>query len=194
VNADEFNARYPVGTPVFAYPFIRPEDPVAIAYQERVKDGRTFGNPDPCKRLKTKTRTPAWTLGHGEPVVSVEGYAGGICLSHVDVREQCDVEFVGGGRCTKDAGHRTPENQDPHTPPTTVEEALPTVGALPVPGGSPQITEFAVRLPSGNVVRTGDPTSRRDQEARLARYIGEFPAARLVQRTVHYGDWTEADR
>ena len=29
--------------------------------------------------------TPAWTLGHGEPVVSVEGYAGGICLDHVDV-------------------------------------------------------------------------------------------------------------
>jgi hypothetical protein len=58
----------------------------------------------------------------------------------------------------------------------------------------PSTTEFAVRLPSGDVLRAGDPTSRHDQEARLARYVGDFPAARLVQRTVHYGDWTEADQ
>lgn len=85
MNADEFNARYPVGTRVMAYPGIRPEHPVAVAHQKRVKEGRTFGNPDPCKRLETTTRTPAWTLGHGTPVVFVEGYAGGICLTHVDV-------------------------------------------------------------------------------------------------------------
>lgn len=30
---------------------------------------------------------------------------------------RCDVEFEGGGTCTKAAGHRTPQNQDPHTPP-----------------------------------------------------------------------------
>lgn len=87
-KADEFNKRYPVGTPVMAYPGIRPDDPIAVAYQKRVKEGRVFGGmTDPCKRLATVTRTPAWILGHGEPVVSVEGYAGGICLSHVDVRE-----------------------------------------------------------------------------------------------------------
>jgi hypothetical protein len=84
-KADEFNERYPIGTPVMAYPGIRPEHSVAAAHQTRVAEGRTFGNPDPCKRLKTVTRTPAWILGHGEPVVSVEGYAGGICLTHVDV-------------------------------------------------------------------------------------------------------------
>jgi hypothetical protein len=84
-KADAFNARYPIGTPVMAYPSIRPEHSVAVAHQKRVAEGRTFGNPDPCTRLETVTRTPAWTLGHGEPVVSVEGYAGGICLSHVDV-------------------------------------------------------------------------------------------------------------
>jgi hypothetical protein len=77
-------------------------------------------------------------------------------------------------------------------PITTVEAAVAERGALPVPGGP--VVEFAVRLPSGNVVRTGNPTSRREQEARLARYIGEFPQARLVQRTVRYGDWTEADQ
>jgi hypothetical protein len=29
---------------------------------------------------------------------------------------RCDVEFEGGGHCSKPAGHRTPQNQDPHTP------------------------------------------------------------------------------
>jgi len=69
MNADQWNALYPVGTPVVAYPLTRPED----------------GVKDFFERLETVTRTPAWTLGHGEPVVSVEGYAGGIALDHVDV-------------------------------------------------------------------------------------------------------------
>lgn len=86
-QADEFNAAHPVGTPVTAYPSIRPEHPVAVRFQERAQDGRTYAETDPCKRLDTVTRTPAWILGHGEPVVSVEGYAGGICLSHVDVKQ-----------------------------------------------------------------------------------------------------------
>ena len=68
MTAEEWNAVYPVGTPVTAYPLTRPEDNV----------------PDLFTRLDTLTRTPAWTLGHGEPVVSVVGYAGGICLTHVD--------------------------------------------------------------------------------------------------------------
>ena len=85
-EADDFNARYPIGTPVVAYPGIRPEHPVAVAHRKRVEDGRTFGTTDPCKRLDTVTRTPAWILGHGDPVVSVEGYAGGICLTHIDVQ------------------------------------------------------------------------------------------------------------
>lgn len=85
-QADEFNARYPIGTPVMAYPILRPEDPMAVDHQQRVQTGRTYGATDPCERLDTVTRTPAWILGNGEPVVSVEGYAGGICLSHVDVK------------------------------------------------------------------------------------------------------------
>lgn len=69
-QADEFNRWHPIGTPVIAYPSVRPEHSAAASA---------------CKRLETVTRTPAWTLGDGEPVVSVEGYAGGICLSHIDV-------------------------------------------------------------------------------------------------------------
>ena len=91
LTAADFNARFPVGTRVVAYPFIRPEHPVAVAFQRRLKLGRiTARDADPCRRLVTVTRTPAWTLGHGEPVVSVVGYAGGIALTHVDVAD--DVE------------------------------------------------------------------------------------------------------
>lgn len=84
-KADEWNARYPVGTPVMAYPGVRPEDEVAVNYRQRIEKGCTFlGETDPTESLRTVTCTPAWTLGHGEPVVSVEGYAGGIVLEHVD--------------------------------------------------------------------------------------------------------------
>jgi hypothetical protein len=60
-DADRWNARYPVGTPVAAYPWVRADEP-----------------------LHTRTRTPAWRLGHGDSVVSVDGHTGGICLTHVD--------------------------------------------------------------------------------------------------------------
>lgn len=63
VTADEWNGRYPVGTKVIAHPCYRG----CISHS-----------------IKTETRSPAWTLGHGQPVVAVEGYAGGIALDHVD--------------------------------------------------------------------------------------------------------------
>jgi hypothetical protein len=61
VNAEQFNAQYPVGTRVAAFPITRDEEP-----------------------LLTRTRSVAWELGHGAPVVKAEGYAGGIALTHVD--------------------------------------------------------------------------------------------------------------
>lgn len=68
IDADRWNARYPIGTPVTAYPDLRPGHP---AY-------------NPTTSLHTVTRTPAWRLGHGDSVVSVNGHAGGIALTHVD--------------------------------------------------------------------------------------------------------------
>jgi hypothetical protein len=58
-TAEEWNAGYPVGTPVLAWP--------AALH-------------DPPRR--TTTRSEAWTFGHGAVVVSVEG-VGGIDLDHV---------------------------------------------------------------------------------------------------------------
>lgn len=63
MTADEFNAAHPVGTRVLAFPGSR--------------DGRA---------LYTRTRTPAWNLS-GHPVVSVEGYPGGIALTHIETPE-----------------------------------------------------------------------------------------------------------
>lgn len=74
LTAAEFNDRHPIGTPVIAYPGCRPEP----AGRKPCTD---------CPRLETRTRSIAWNLGHGEPVVKVDGYAGGISLEHIDVQE-----------------------------------------------------------------------------------------------------------
>lgn len=70
MTADEFNDRYPVGTPVIAYPGVRPEDPCA---------------PSLCRRVETRTRTLAWRSSAGRDVVMVEDYSSWIALTHVDV-------------------------------------------------------------------------------------------------------------
>lgn len=60
-TAAEWNERYPVGTPVRFFPVLPGTD-----FEE------------------SKTRSEAWELGHGEPVVKIEGRAGGVCLSHCE--------------------------------------------------------------------------------------------------------------
>lgn len=67
---DAWNRLHPVGTPVVAYPGIKP-----------VAEFAGWS----CTRLETTTRSMAWMLG-SEPVVMVHGYAGGIALSHIDLR------------------------------------------------------------------------------------------------------------
>ncbi|MFE9448341.1 hypothetical protein [Streptomyces sp. NPDC006739] len=66
MTADEFNALYPAGTPVLAYPGARPEQVPTT------------------RKLITRTRTAAWVADHGKPVVMVDGLAGWISLTHVD--------------------------------------------------------------------------------------------------------------
>lgn len=60
ITAEQFNQKYPIGTKVQYFPI----------------KGDT-------RHLDTETRTPAWTLGHGEPVVSVNGIAGGVSIDHL---------------------------------------------------------------------------------------------------------------
>lgn len=65
-ETERWNAQYPVGTPVTAYPGCRPED-------------------DPkCTRLVTRTRSAASVLGGHTAVVWVDGHSSCISLTHVD--------------------------------------------------------------------------------------------------------------
>ncbi|MFD4572066.1 hypothetical protein ACFWNK_01955 [Streptomyces sp. NPDC058417] len=64
-QADHWNARYPIGTPVTAYPGVRPED----------------GDDE---RLDTRTRSEAQVLGGHTAVVWVDGHSACIALTHVD--------------------------------------------------------------------------------------------------------------
>jgi aconitase B len=57
---EQFNEVCPIGTPVLYWPGVREGE------------GR-----------KSTTRSAAWLLGGHDPVVMVEGYAGGIALTHV---------------------------------------------------------------------------------------------------------------
>lgn len=56
ISAEQWNAQFPIGTTV-----VYTSSPVS----------------DP---FETKTRSAAWTLGHGEPVVLIEGRTGGVAL------------------------------------------------------------------------------------------------------------------
>ena len=62
-DVERFNERYPVSTPVRYWPGIREGE------------GRV-----------SVTRTPAWLVGGHTPCVSVEGYPGGIALTHIEAR------------------------------------------------------------------------------------------------------------
>lgn len=60
--AAEFNKLHPAGTPVHFWPGVRMAEP-----------------------LTSRTRGEAWALPSGQAVVRVEGRAGGIALSHIEV-------------------------------------------------------------------------------------------------------------
>jgi hypothetical protein len=60
-TAEEWNAAYPVGTPVTRYKLIRP-----------LEEG-----------VETRTRSKAWVMGGHSVMVMVEGHAGGVVLESV---------------------------------------------------------------------------------------------------------------
>lgn len=62
MTAKEWNEKYPIGTPVFYRPILG------------LNEGRD-----------TKTRSEAWTLGHGAAVVKIDGLAGWVWLDAVSV-------------------------------------------------------------------------------------------------------------
>lgn len=93
MTADEWNELYPIGTRVMAYPGVRPDDPLAVTVRRREAEGKVVdpGSAELCQSLDTVTRSRAWPLGHGKPVVMVDGYSGGICLTHIYPNGRCPV-------------------------------------------------------------------------------------------------------
>lgn len=64
MTAEEFNALYPIGTPVRYWPVL--------------------GVPGVNESVETKTRSEAWALGHGDVVVKIEGRTGGCYIEHME--------------------------------------------------------------------------------------------------------------
>lgn len=96
MNAETFNARYPIGTPVFAYPGTRPPHGDA-------------------ERLVTRTRSRASVLGGHTDVVWVEGHDACIALTHVDVvsTDVFKAAAVVEGALPMPVGGRSTTEQDP---------------------------------------------------------------------------------
>jgi hypothetical protein len=92
VNAADFNARYPVGTPVVAYPGCRPED-----------DAND-------ERLVTRTRSKAEVLGGHKDVVWVDGHDACIALTHVDVVTEEQWAEACAGRDADTTSQRPPKH------------------------------------------------------------------------------------
>lgn len=70
MTAGQWNELYKVGTPVRFWPGSRVVDHPKVS----------------------RTRTPAWALGSGTPVVSVEGSSGGMALTHVEPITEEELE------------------------------------------------------------------------------------------------------
>jgi len=64
-TAGSWNAAHPVGECVRYWPVYPPVESVPP--------------------VETRTRSEAWTLGDGSVVVCIDGRAGGVCLSHIEV-------------------------------------------------------------------------------------------------------------
>lgn len=71
ITANEFNHLFPVGTPVAYWPVLPPPE----------------GDPYEAWR-SSRTRSKAWDLADGRPVVAIEGVAGGVSLLHLEL--ECD--------------------------------------------------------------------------------------------------------
>jgi hypothetical protein len=192
VNAAEFNARYPVGTPVVAYPGCRPED-----------DAND-------ERLVTRTRSKAEVLGGHTDVVWVDGHDACIALTHIDVVTDTEpitdlataVEVMGA--LPMPAGPAQPATPRwhqlrtelidmlrPYMPETAATKAVDKLDQLLVEVGVPAATpEWGVRLVNDDY--TAAARDREQALENLARLNAHDQAAVLVTRTVYRSAWTEA--
>jgi hypothetical protein len=90
LTADEFNAKFPVGTAVRYWPVL----PAVPSIPPR----------------ETKTRSAAWTLGDGHPVVMIEGLAGCVSILHLEHSEPLPAPVKSGQELMREVGLVTVPN------------------------------------------------------------------------------------
>jgi hypothetical protein len=172
VNAEQWNAMYPVGTLVFAYPGFRPEDDRNV------------------RRLVTQTRTKAQVSASGDPVVWVDGEGSYICLTHVDPvsesvwqaaksSESCGAREpeprTGTSPCVLPAGHGGLKHQDKWT---NQWPARPVpVGDQPQPLDDTRLAEIREHVASTRNWSLGNLAAR-DLLAEVERLKAELAGAR----------------
>lgn len=92
ISAEDFNLKYPVGTPVRYWPVLPPD-------------------PD-IPPIETVTRSEAWNLGHGEPVVKIEGRTGGVAVAHIELRFEDDPIQTGSAVVKNAQGRQVDTDPD----------------------------------------------------------------------------------
>jgi hypothetical protein len=100
LTAEQWNERYPIGTPVRCWPGFREGE-----------------------GMVTRTRTPAWTLGCGAAVVSVDGKSGGIALTHVELLNTEHVTEIGSDATIKAASWSCSCGASPASRPNATRKA-----------------------------------------------------------------------
>jgi hypothetical protein len=71
MNAEEFNQRIPIGTPVLYFP-----------------------SSNSIEFITAATRTEAWELGSGQVVVSITGKSGGVSIAHVVTSQSINFDGI----------------------------------------------------------------------------------------------------
>lgn len=82
MTADEFNNAYPVGTQVVYYPILP-------SLNNR---DRGLAMASKLRSVVCVTRSAAWMLASGHPVVRIEGKACCVALSHIQVTNKESID------------------------------------------------------------------------------------------------------
>lgn len=137
VSHIQWNTRVPLGTHVDAAPGAPADEGGAV--------------------IRTRTRSAAWTLGSGTPVVAVEGYPGGIALDHVTIVPVVGMLYEHATRL--DPGWKPgPGQKYADAPREVMRVTRDAVYTRPASGGnSTWLTRARWPETVGVVLSTGDP-------------------------------------
>lgn len=166
MNANSFNAAYPVGTPVFAYPGARPEDIPS------------------ARRLVTRTRSRASVLGGHTDVVWVDGHSACIALSHVDVVPEAEWEAAKTAEAVAAQGALPMPVGDQPQPLTELKQVSAEIARFGIYGAAVPATKALVKRADQLV------TENAELQARVAELEEQDATARTAALN-EAADWFE---